>query len=35
MYLKTAEWVVHIVDPDQMSHFAAADFGLHCLSLFV
>ena len=27
MCLKTAEWVVHSVDPDQMSHFAAADFG--------
>ena len=23
------------VDPDQMPHFAASDFGVHCLSMFL
>ena len=31
MCLKTAEWVASTVDPNQMSHYAASDLGLHCL----
>ena len=35
MCLKTAGLVTNRVDPDQMSHSAASDLGLHCLFMHV
>ena len=32
-YLGNLFMIANSVDPDQMSHIAASDFGLHCLSM--